>query len=121
MKAEAGQLKDDIDMMLDLAAIDEARLRWEPFRDRIEASWLYRNGADGPASAFLRYRPGARVPLHRHRGYEHIYILRGSQTDDRGKVGAGGFIVNPPGTQHEVVSEDGCLALLVWQMPVEIL
>ena len=107
-------------MMLDLSAIDEASLVWEPFRDGIEASWLYQNGPDGPAAAFLRYRPGARVPLHRHRGYEHIYIVRGSQTDPSGRHGAGSFMVNPPGTAHDVVSEDGCLALLVWQIPVEI-
>ena len=105
----------------DLAAIDEAALQWEPFRDGIEASWLYRDGETGPAAAFLRYRPGARVPHHRHRGYEHIYVVRGSQTDPRGRFGAGAFIVNPPGTQHDVVSEEGCLVLIVWQQRVEIL
>lgn len=108
-------------MILTLNPPDEASLTWEPFRDGVEASWLYRNGADGPAAAFLRYRPGARVPLHRHRGYEHVYILRGSQTDRQGRLGPGSFIVNPPGSQHDVVSEDGCLALLVWQIPVEII
>lgn len=108
-------------MIPNLHAIDEFALPWEPFRDGIEASWLYRNGPDGPAAAFLRYLPGARVPLHRHRGYEHVYILRGSQTDRNGRLGAGSFIVNPPDTQHDVISEDGCLALLVWQIPVEII
>jgi anti-sigma factor ChrR (cupin superfamily) len=105
----------------DLATIDETRLAWEPFRDGVEASWLYREGETGPAAAFLRYRPGARVPRHRHRGYEHIYILRGSQTDWHGTFGAGAFIVNPPGTEHDVASEDGCLVLIVWERPVEIL
>ena len=109
------------DILTNLADIDESRLAWVPFRDGIEASWLYRNGDDGPAAALLRYRPGARVPLHRHRGYEHIYILRGSQTDDRGTLPAGSFIVNSPGTEHAVRSEDGCLALLIWQAPIEII
>jgi len=94
---------------------------WEPFRNGVEASWLYRTGDDGPAAAFLRYQPGARVPLHRHRGYEHVYILRGSQTDRNGRFGAGAFIVNAPGTCHELISEDGCLVLVVWQVQVEII
>lgn len=109
------------DILTNLADIDESRLAWVPFRDGIEASWLYRNGDDGPAAALLRYRPGARVPRHRHRGYEHIYILRGSQTDDRGTLPAGSFTVNSPGTEHAVRSEDGCLALLIWQAPIEII
>jgi anti-sigma factor ChrR (cupin superfamily) len=109
------------DILKNLPAIDESRLAWEPLREGIDASWLYRNGEDGPAAALLRYRPGARVPLHRHRGYEHIYILRGSQTDGRGTLPAGSFIVNSPGSEHAVRSDDGCLALLIWQVPIEII
>ena len=72
----------------------------------------------GPAAAFLRYAPGARVPPHLHAGYEHVLILEGSQTDRTGRQGAGTVIINPPGTRHEVVSEEGCLALLIWERPV---
>lgn len=91
---------------------------WERFRDGIEVCWLYRNGEHGPAAAFLRYAPGARVPPHLHAGYEHVLILEGSQTDRTGRQGAGAVIINPPGTRHEVVSEEGCLALLIWERPV---
>lgn len=91
---------------------------WERLRDGVEVCWLYRNGEHGPAAAFLRYAPGARVPLHLHAGYEHVLILEGSQTDRTGRQRAGAIIVNPPGTRHEVVSEEGCLALLIWERPV---
>ena len=110
----------NIPVLPNLSTVDERALTWVPFRDGVEASWLYESGETGPAAAFLRYRPGARVPLHRHRGYEHIYVIRGSQTDPHGRLGPGSFIVNPPGTQHEVVSEDGCLVLIIWEQRVEI-
>jgi anti-sigma factor ChrR (cupin superfamily) len=101
-----------------LLAIDERTLDWQAFREGIEVSWLYRNGDNGPASAFLRYAPGARVPLHWHAGYEHVFVLKGSQSDGNGRHRAGTLVVNPPGTAHEVVSEEGCLVLVIWERPV---
>jgi anti-sigma factor ChrR (cupin superfamily) len=93
-------------------------LAWQPFRPGIEAAWLYQNGAHGPAAAYLRYQPGARVPLHRHAGYEHVLVLEGSQSDDNGCHAAGSLVVNPPGSSHEVVSESGCVVLIIWERPV---
>jgi anti-sigma factor ChrR (cupin superfamily) len=93
-------------------------LAFEPFRDGIGVAWLYRNGEHGPAAAFLRYAPGARVPHHLHAGYEHVLVLEGSQRDRNGRHAAGSLVVNPPGTSHEVVSEEGCLVLIVWERPV---
>jgi anti-sigma factor ChrR (cupin superfamily) len=101
-----------------LLAIDERTLDWQHFRDGIEVSWLYRNGESGPASAFLRYAPGARVPHHWHAGYEHVFVIKGSQSDHNGRHGAGALVVNPPGTAHEVVSAEGCLVLVIWERPV---
>lgn len=92
---------------------------WQPFRDGIQVSWIYRSEDGGSSAAFLRYAPGATVPRHRHAGYEHILILAGSQTDDNGVHGAGTMMVSPPGTGHAVASEDGCVVLAVWEKPVE--
>jgi anti-sigma factor ChrR (cupin superfamily) len=91
---------------------------WEPFSDGLDISWLYRTGDDGPAAALLRYAPGARVGFHRHAGYEHALVLQGSQSDGNGRHRAGTLVVNPPGTAHDVVSEEGCIALLIWERPV---
>ena len=92
--------------------------RWEAFRDGIDIAWLYRNGDHGPAAAFLRYAPGARVPFHHHAGYEHVLILEGSQSDRNGCHRAGAMVINPPGTSHEVMSEEGCIVLIIWERPV---
>jgi anti-sigma factor ChrR (cupin superfamily) len=91
---------------------------WQPFRDGIEVSWLYRNGEHGAAAALLRYRPGARVPLHWHAGYEHVIVLEGSQSDHAGRHRTGSLVINPPGSSHEVVSAEGCVVLIIWERPV---
>jgi anti-sigma factor ChrR (cupin superfamily) len=93
-------------------------LPWEPFRGGIEASWLYQNGEHGPAAAYLRYAPGAQVPFHWHAGYEHVFVLEGSQTDLNGRHTKGALVINPPGSSHDVVSEDGCIVLVVWERPI---
>lgn len=102
----------------DLRPRDWDTLAWQPFRDGIEAAWLYQNGAHGPAAAYLRYQPGAQVPLHWHAGYEHVFVLEGSQSDASGRYAAGSVLISPPGSSHQVTSEEGCIVLVVWERPV---
>ena len=60
-------------------------LAWEFFREGVQVSWIYRlEEKNSPSSAFLKYEPGAKVPLHSHTGLEHILMLEGSQTDENG-------------------------------------
>ncbi|HVZ72333.1 MAG TPA: cupin domain-containing protein [Polyangia bacterium] len=94
-----------------------ADFTWEPLRPGIEIHRLY-GGERGPSAAVLRYAPGAKLALHEHPGYEHIFILEGAQVDDHGRYDAPSFIVNPPGSTHSVTSPDGCLVLVIWQEPV---
>ncbi|MEQ8320359.1 MAG: cupin domain-containing protein [Rhodospirillales bacterium] len=97
-------------------------LIWEPFREGLEISWLYQApDFDGPSAAFLKYAPGAHVPTHEHPGFEHILVLEGSQRDQNGLHEAGAVVINPPKTQHAVTSDDGCIVLAIWQMPVRFL
>ncbi len=105
-------------VLRDALALDRGALAWEPFRDGVEVAWLYREGEHGPAAAFLRYAPGAVVPRHLHVGYEHVFVLEGSQTDANGEHHAGTLVINPPGTTHDVRSDKGCVAVLIWERPV---
>ena len=102
----------------------QAELSWQPFRPGVEIYPLYGftngNPDGGSAAALLRYQPGASVPRHRHRGYEHIWVLSGSQSDDRGTYETGDFAVNPPDSHHSVWSDMGCIVLIVWEKPVEL-
>jgi len=103
--------------VLTLRDIEEAT--FAPFRPGVDAWVLYGTPGAGPAAAVLRYRPGAKVPAHRHTGHEVVYVLSGSQSDERGTHRAGTLVLNVPGSEHEVESAEGCLVLVVWESPIE--
>ena len=102
------------------AQTDFSRFDWQHFREGVEIARLY-GGAEGPSAALLRYAAGARVPVHLHRGMEHIVVLAGSQSDEDGGYEAGSLIMHRAGTKHSVVSAEGCIVLAIWEQPVEIL
>ena len=97
------------------------RIPWKPFKDGVDIHRLYGDGVTGPTAALIRFQPGGKVPLHEHTGYEHIFILSGSQRDNVGSAEAGTLIITPPGTRHSVVSEDGCIVLAIYEKPVKFL
>jgi anti-sigma factor ChrR (cupin superfamily) len=90
-------------------------------RDGVQILQLAGAAEKGPSVALLRYAPGARVPAHRHSGFEVIYVLDGAQSDERGTYKAGSLVVNREGDKHSVWSDDGCLVLIVWERPIEFL
>ncbi|MDB6015794.1 MAG: anti-ECFsigma factor, ChrR [Pedosphaera sp.] len=96
-------------------------LRWEPFLDGVDRHWIYRADEDGPACVLIRFQPGSRVPLHEHVGYEHIFVLSGSQSDKNGTLKAGSMVINLPGTRHSIVSEEGCFVLAIYEKKVRFL
>lgn len=93
-------------------------LRFDPFREGIDIAWL-RKGT--PGIAVLRYRPGASVPLHMHPDVEMILVLDGAQSDETATFAAGDVVINAPGSQHSVISKEGCVVLLMWSQPVVFL
>jgi anti-sigma factor ChrR (cupin superfamily) len=99
-------------------AARQDELPWETLRPGVDIHWIYRDGEDGAALALIRFQPGGRVPLHEHRGYEHILVLSGSQTDENGPLAAGSLMVHAPGTRHSIVSEEGCLVLAMYERRV---
>lgn len=101
-------------------SIHEEELPWEFFRPGIEIYRLYGDGNGGAAAALLRYQPGASVPEHDHLGFEHIFVLSGSQSDCNGEHQRGTLVINPPGTHHNVVSQSGCIVLAIWEKPVSL-
>jgi hypothetical protein len=100
-----------------LAAARDPGLAWEPFREGIEICRIY-DVPGGPSAAFLRYAPGASLARHEHRGFEHVFVLTGSQVDDSGRHEAGAMLVHPPGSSHAVTTSTGCVVLAVWEKPV---
>ena len=54
-----------------------------------------------------------------HAGYEHTLVLAGAQRDQNSAATAGTLMINPPGTEHSVVSEAGCIVLAIYEKPVQ--
>lgn len=97
------------------------KLHWQPFQNGVDIYRLYGDGISGPTAALLRFRAGGRVPLHEHTGFEHIFVLTGSQVDENSRAEAGSLIINPPGTSHSILSEGGCIALAIYEKPIKFL
>jgi anti-sigma factor ChrR (cupin superfamily) len=93
-------------------------LPFEPFREGIEIHWLLQGGPDEPSAALLRYRPGAGAPLHRHPALETVIVLEGSQSDENGHYPAGSVVFNPAGSEHSILSGEGCVVLIQWGLPI---
>jgi anti-sigma factor ChrR (cupin superfamily) len=106
--------------LTNIEAFEKTR-EWKPFRPGIDISYIYTAEGDGASAAFLKYEAGASVARHAHAGFEHIFILRGSQVDRSGRNGAGTVIINPPGSSHQVSSPEGCIVLIIWEKPIVIL
>ena len=94
---------------------------WTPYKKGVEIFRLYGDGISGPTAALLRYREAGEVPIHEHPGYEHIFVLSGSQEDDHGVFNAGTVVINAPGTRHKVRSGAGCIVLAIYEKPVRFL
>jgi anti-sigma factor ChrR (cupin superfamily) len=113
---DAGVLPSSL-VLPDLAALARQpdALAWTPLRPGIEMFRLYGDPPANGGAALLRYAPGASLPAHRHSGYEHIFVLAGAQSDERGRYPAGTLVVNPPGSGHSVSSAEGCIVLISWE------
>ena len=100
---------------------DVSGLVFAPFRPGVGICRLADNAAGETTLALLRYEAGASVPRHMHPDTETIIVLTGAQSDEHGTYRAGDVVVNAPGSDHRVWSDDGCLVLISWGKPVRIL
>ncbi len=112
-------LKEPFSLSAD--SLQETITDWTLLREGVNFRLLFQDPDSGYQVGLIRYDPGASVPLHRHAGDEHIYILSGSQQDERGRYPAGSYIYNPEGSQHSITSQEGCLVLAHWHKPVQFL
>ena len=68
------------------------------------------------STSFVRFAPGAHFPKHYHLGFEQVFILEGSYTDDAGvRHGPGNLHEMTVDTEHEFWTADSepCIAASV--------
>jgi anti-sigma factor ChrR (cupin superfamily) len=93
-------------------------LTFEYFRPGIDVHWLMTGDTSEPTVAVLKYAAGSRVPRHRHVGLETIVVMDGTQSDESGDYPTGTVILNPPGSEHSVWTDQGCVVLIQWDKPI---
>ena len=72
------------------------------------------------ATSLVRYAAGSGYSSHRHDGGEEILVLDGIFSDEHGHYPAGSYLRNPPGSNHQPYSEQGCLLLVkLWQFAAD--
>lgn len=67
----------------------------------------------GRRMLLLDCEPGALVPPHKHRTFEHTLILSGDVMTDDGEYGPGDYFGMPAGTEHAAWSTRGGCRVLI--------
>ncbi|MER5640156.1 cupin domain-containing protein [Kitasatospora sp. NPDC002227] len=94
---------------------------WRPYvqpgREAVDVRWLYtgdETGPDGAEAYIANFLPGAHGDLHRHLGFELLFILAGELVNDNGdRYLPGTLVVEKPDSIHRVSSPNGCKMLVI--------
>ena len=91
---------------------------WEPTQfDGISIKVLYEDKAKGEMTCFLKWEPGATLPMHKHPEIEQTFVLEGSFYDHDGICRAGEFVWRRVGSYHETHSDEGAVILAIYRKP----
>ena len=68
-------------------------MEWEPTQfPGISIKTLYEDKEKGELTCFLKWEPGATLPMHKHPEVEQSYVVEGSFYDHEGICRAGEFV-----------------------------
>ena len=88
--------------------------KWTSIAPGVRLKKLSSDRARNTVMVLMEMQPGSAVPPHEHRHAEDSYIIRGSARLGNLTLFAGDFHHVEAGSRHDsIVSDDGCLALLV--------
>ncbi|MEY9843032.1 cupin domain-containing protein [Streptacidiphilus sp. MAP5-3] len=112
-----------VEVMTDLLGegLVNGQVEWRPYvqpgREAVDVRWLYTGddtGPDGAEAYIAHFRPGAHGDLHRHLGFELLFILDGELVNDNGdRYQPGTLVVEHPDSIHRVSSPKGCKMLVI--------
>ena len=64
------------------------------------------------ATTIVRYAAGSSFCAHQHDLGEEFLVLEGTFSDESGDFSSGMYVRNPPGSQHQPYSRNGCTILV---------
>jgi len=93
-------------------------MEWEPTQfPGISIKILYEDKDKGEMTCFLKWAPGATLPMHKHPEIEQSYVIEGSFYDHDGICRAGEFVWRRIGSFHETHSDEGAVILAIYRKP----
>jgi anti-sigma factor ChrR (cupin superfamily) len=93
-------------------------MEWEPTQFAgISIKVVYEDKEKGEMTCFLKWAPGATLPMHKHAEIEQSYVIEGSFYDHDGICRAGEFVWRRIGSFHETHSDDGAVILAIYRKP----
>ena len=93
-------------------------MAWEPTQfEGISIKVLYEDEEKGEMTCFLKWDPGATLPMHKHPEIEQTFVLEGSFYDHDGVCRAGEFVWRRVGSCHETCSDEGAVILAIYRKP----
>ena len=94
--------------------VDSSDAEWQDFRPGSRRKVLYENPETGQLTMLVRWDAGYRMGAVEHHEYdEHLYIIEGTFVDEQRASGAGTYILNRAGSEHQAYTPDGCTFLEV--------
>jgi anti-sigma factor ChrR (cupin superfamily) len=84
---------------------------WTDFMPGVRAKHFWSDPATKRRAIYAHWEPSAKLPRHRHRGDELLFMIEGSNFDDSGELRTGNLGYFPNGCIHEVVSKNGHTAM----------
>jgi acetyl-CoA synthetase len=103
------------------AGLTNGQIQWRPYtqpgRDAVDVHWLYtgdETGPDGAEAYVANFLPGSHGDLHRHLGFEILFVIDGELVNDNGdRYLPGTLVVERPDSIHRVSSPNGCKLLVI--------
>jgi anti-sigma factor ChrR (cupin superfamily) len=100
------------------AHVKPQHMAWEPTEfDGISIKVLYEDKEKGEMTCFLKWEPGATLPMHKHAEIEQTFVIEGSFYDHDGICRAGEFVWRRVGSFHETHSDEGAVILAIYRKP----
>jgi anti-sigma factor ChrR (cupin superfamily) len=88
--------------------IDTTTAPWQPGpAEGVSVMPLFERGSE--KVVLWKLTPGVRLQRHNHPGGEETFVLEGLLEDELGRYPKGAWLRNPPGSEHQPFSPEGCL------------